>query len=140
MKSKGFDAERHISNQIYPSHSNGEKSLWIGLWTFAVFYSIYCVSPASEGKSLHDHLSKSILNCIKFLISAYYSFLDSTLVSNGWFNGRLKDNSDHEWTLLSGFHIKLLPWMLAHFAVGQSIRKFRKEVSAIKIHWNPFFY
>jgi hypothetical protein len=40
----------HLLRQIYASHSNGERLLWIGLWSFAVFYTIYCVSPASESK------------------------------------------------------------------------------------------
>jgi len=50
-------------------------------------------------------------------------------LDKGWFNDRLKDTTDVEWSLFSIHAIQSIPWLIIHFIGSQYLKRFNKGVS-----------
>jgi hypothetical protein len=61
--------------------------------------------------------------------AAYTEQLSHYDLDKGWFNDRLKDTTDVEWSLFSRHAIQSIPWLIIHFIGSQYLKKFNKGVS-----------
>ena len=63
------------------------------------------------------------------IFAAYMEQLSHYDLDKGWFNDRLKDTTDVEWSLFSRHAIQSIPWLIIHFIGSQYLKKFNKGVS-----------